>query len=167
MFDYFLVEDKAFPLSKKKSDCNVTQMQLNGKAATFSHLTRPFKDNLVYWMAQLYHVHILLTYIHVLLSRNLTLLYIHASRYFVFNFLIIKTYNWLPIFIAANFDGGHHAGTVTSNLITEASGICASRTHQDVLYTHNDSGDTHRIFAIRYSSKMYMYMYNVKKKLGI
>ena len=37
--------------------------------------------------------------------------------------------------------------------VTEASGICASRTHNNVLYTHNDSGDySHRIYAINATS---------------
>lgn len=33
--------------------------------------------------------------------------------------------------------------------INESSGIVASRTHDDVFWTHNDSGDDPRIFAIR------------------
>lgn len=37
---------------------------------------------------------------------------------------------------------------MTSNIINEASGLCASRRHKDVLYTHNDSGGESRIFAI-------------------
>jgi hypothetical protein len=45
------------------------------------------------------------------------------------------------------FANGYKAATVSSNIINEASGVCASRIHKDVLYTHNDSGDTHRIFA--------------------
>lgn len=66
--------------------------------------------------------------------------------------ILLTVFLFGPLVHAANFDGGHHAGTVTSHLITEASGICASRTHRDVLYTHNDSGDTHRIFAISATS---------------
>ncbi|XP_052772654.1 uncharacterized protein LOC128211679 [Mya arenaria] len=46
------------------------------------------------------------------------------------------------------FAQGHVEATVTASSIREASGVCASRQHADVLYTHNDSGDTHRIFAI-------------------
>lgn len=46
------------------------------------------------------------------------------------------------------FMNGIKVGHVTSPEVTEASGICASRRHKHVLYTHNDSGDTHRIFAI-------------------
>ncbi|XP_053406428.1 uncharacterized protein LOC128559230 [Mercenaria mercenaria] len=46
-----------------------------------------------------------------------------------------------------HFADGNRVTTVTSHSINEASGLCASRIHKDVLYTHNDSGDTHRIFA--------------------
>ncbi|KAL4231294.1 hypothetical protein ACF0H5_008874 [Mactra antiquata] len=53
---------------------------------------------------------------------------------------------------APNFANAQQVATVTSHSINEASGICASRTHKDVLYTHNDSGDGHRIFAISATS---------------
>lgn len=46
------------------------------------------------------------------------------------------------------FLGGLGIGKVTSHYVNEASGLCASRVHKNVLYTHNDSGDTQRIFAI-------------------
>ena len=39
-------------------------------------------------------------------------------------------------------------GRVTSWEIREASGLAASRRHKGVLYTHNDSGDRPRVFAI-------------------
>jgi hypothetical protein len=38
--------------------------------------------------------------------------------------------------------------TVQASDITEASGIAASRQNKDVLWLHNDSGDTARVFAI-------------------
>ncbi|KAJ8317795.1 hypothetical protein KUTeg_004652 [Tegillarca granosa] len=47
-----------------------------------------------------------------------------------------------------HFDGGQQVGVVHSHYITEASGICASRDHGNVIYTHNDSGGKNRIFAI-------------------
>lgn len=46
-----------------------------------------------------------------------------------------------------HFDNGRAVTHITSSSINEASGICASRVHKNVIYTHNDSGDTHRIFA--------------------
>jgi len=39
-------------------------------------------------------------------------------------------------------------GVLQSNLIKEASGLAASRKNHDVLWTHNDSGDLARIYAI-------------------
>ena len=40
------------------------------------------------------------------------------------------------------------AGTVSAPAIAELSGLAASRRHAGVLYTHNDSGDGARFFAI-------------------
>jgi hypothetical protein len=40
------------------------------------------------------------------------------------------------------------AGTVSDPAIAELSGLAASRRHANVLYTHNDSGDGARFFAI-------------------
>jgi hypothetical protein len=39
-------------------------------------------------------------------------------------------------------------GTLVNGAITEASGIVASKTHPDVFYVENDSGDSARFFAI-------------------
>jgi len=39
-------------------------------------------------------------------------------------------------------------GRVAYDPIREASGIVASRTHRDVLWTHNDSGDEPRLYAL-------------------
>ena len=47
------------------------------------------------------------------------------------------------------FAGGVVSGTVASAEIREASGLVASRRHPGVLWVHNDSGDTARIFATR------------------
>jgi len=48
-----------------------------------------------------------------------------------------------------HFADGVEVARLSSHSITEASGLCASRLHPGVLFTHNDSGDTHRIYAIR------------------
>ncbi len=40
------------------------------------------------------------------------------------------------------------AGPITDPAMTELSGLVASRTQPNVWYTHNDSGDTNRFFAI-------------------
>jgi hypothetical protein len=39
-------------------------------------------------------------------------------------------------------------GTVETELLTEISGLAASRSQPDVLWAHNDSGDTARVFAM-------------------
>jgi hypothetical protein len=42
-------------------------------------------------------------------------------------------------------------GTVTHSELPEVSGVVASRTHPDVLWVHNDSGDRARVFAVNRS----------------
>jgi hypothetical protein len=49
---------------------------------------------------------------------------------------------------AATFATGVLTGTIQNSSVTEASGIVASRKNADVLWTHNDSGDTARVFAM-------------------
>ena len=39
-------------------------------------------------------------------------------------------------------------GNIDSTLITEASGCAASRQFDNIIYTHNDHGDSPRIFAV-------------------
>lgn len=46
------------------------------------------------------------------------------------------------------FGPGRQVGVVQSDLIREASGIAASRQNPGVLWVHNDSGDSARVFAI-------------------
>ncbi len=46
------------------------------------------------------------------------------------------------------FASGKQVGTLQSDLITEASGIVASRKNPGVLWVHNDSGDSARVFVI-------------------
>src|SRR5215203_1068814 len=47
-----------------------------------------------------------------------------------------------------SFSAGVQTGTIQNSLITEASGIAASRMNSNVLWTHNDSGDSARVFAM-------------------
>ena len=46
------------------------------------------------------------------------------------------------------FEPGVSLGTLQLSAIDEASGIAASRTNPNVLWVHNDSGDSARVFAI-------------------
>lgn len=46
------------------------------------------------------------------------------------------------------YDPQQIVGTVTAAAINEASGMVASRQQSDVLWLHNDSGDSARVFAI-------------------
>jgi hypothetical protein len=48
----------------------------------------------------------------------------------------------------AVFDPGVQVGTVGASAINEASGLAASRDCAGVLWVHNDSGDSARVFAI-------------------
>ncbi len=52
------------------------------------------------------------------------------------------------------FDSGRKVATVQSNLITEASGIVASRKNTGVLWVHNDSGDLSRIYALNLNGQL-------------
>jgi len=49
---------------------------------------------------------------------------------------------------------GKRVGTVQTSLITEASGIVASRKSRGVLWVHNDSGDSARVYAINTEGKL-------------
>ena len=75
----------------------------------------------------------------------------------------MKNKNHLIIFIAfliiscndSNHDNENHAlseridlGEIENDDIQEASGIVASLTNDNVIWTHNDSGDSNRIFAM-------------------
>ncbi len=48
-----------------------------------------------------------------------------------------------------SFADGEPIGMLTDPAIVETSGLVASRTQPDVLWLHNDSGDTPRVFAVR------------------
>jgi len=49
---------------------------------------------------------------------------------------------------APMFASGVAAGTMQNAIIDEASGIAASRSNANVLWVHNDSGDSARVFAM-------------------
>ena len=54
--------------------------------------------------------------------------------------------------------------TIIPNIqINEASGLAASRLHPGVLYTHNDSGDRARIFAVDSESGETLAEYDVAR----
>jgi len=57
---------------------------------------------------------------------------------------------------------GRQVGTVQTTLIAEASGIVASRKNPPVLWVHNDSGDSPRIYAINLKGEL-LGMYTVEK----
>jgi hypothetical protein len=48
---------------------------------------------------------------------------------------------------STSFSPGVQVGTIANASITEASGIAASRRNANVLWVHNDSGDTERVFV--------------------
>lgn len=50
--------------------------------------------------------------------------------------------------VGPQFEGGQQVGTVGHSLILEASGIAASRQNGGVLWVHNDSGGSARVFAM-------------------
>ena len=50
--------------------------------------------------------------------------------------------------LVGNFLDGVSLGDVLANAIDEASGLVASQQNTDVFWTHNDSGDSNRVFAI-------------------
>jgi hypothetical protein len=55
--------------------------------------------------------------------------------------------------VCARYGAPKKLGVVDAPL-DELSGLAASRTHADVYYTHNDSGDSARFFAIRSSGRL-------------
>ena len=67
--------------------------------------------------------------------------------------IIIFTSIFLSGATAQNFGERIDMGTIESDLITEASGIAASRKNPGVFWTHNDSGGKNRIFAFNSKGK--------------
>ena len=49
---------------------------------------------------------------------------------------------------APSFEDGEQVGTVQAAALNEASGLAASRRNPGVLWAHNDSGDSARVFAL-------------------
>ena len=79
--------------------------------------------------------------------------YITRNLYFSnFNYLCIyvtfEGFEYLSILTAPHFDHGITIGHVNSHTVREESGLCASRRHTNILYTHNDSGDRARFYAL-------------------
>ena len=66
------------------------------------------------------------------------------NRLTVFLYLILA----LSTSACAMPTGMSQAGSITAPSIDEASGLAVSRINDQILWTHNDSGDTARIFAI-------------------
>lgn len=54
---------------------------------------------------------------------------------------------------APEFNPAVQLGTVAHTSLTEISGIAASRQNADVIWAHNDSGDTNRVFAMTTGGK--------------
>src|SRR6266581_5217875 len=55
---------------------------------------------------------------------------------------------------APTFTNGVSQGTVSNSVgLSEASGLAASRNNVGVLWTHNDKGDSNRIFALDVSGR--------------
>jgi hypothetical protein len=65
--------------------------------------------------------------------------------------LCVSLYVFLPVAAtqaAPTFANGTSLGTVSFSELEEASGVVASRNNGTVLWTHNDKGDSARIFAL-------------------
>ncbi|MDV6011892.1 hypothetical protein [Haloechinothrix sp. LS1_15] len=56
--------------------------------------------------------------------------------------------------VCDRFGEGEAAGTVTDPVVEEASGIVASRAHDGVFWTHNDSGHEPELYALSTSAEM-------------
>jgi hypothetical protein len=55
---------------------------------------------------------------------------------------------------AAFASAGETTGTIASDQLVEISGLVASRANDGILWAHNDSGDTARVFAITTSGEL-------------
>jgi hypothetical protein len=64
------------------------------------------------------------------------------------------------------FTAGEEAGKIEDRAVTEASGLAASRQNPGVLWTHNDSGDRARLFAMATDGRE-LGSYSVKKAKAI
>jgi len=68
---------------------------------------------------------------------------------FLFAFLVLLNVGCIPLLFAEPT-----ALSFSSSEINESSGIVKSRRYPNLFWTHNDSGDTARIFAIREDGKL-------------
>jgi hypothetical protein len=74
------------------------------------------------------------------------------------------------IFILPAADAQTITGKLSHPVLKEVSGMTASRLHKDVLYVHNDSGDSSRFFAINASGKLlttYFFKGSFNNRLGV
>lgn len=55
------------------------------------------------------------------------------------------------LFAATVFNQAVAVGNLTTVVVDEASGLAASRRHPGILYTHNDSGDGPKVYALNAS----------------
>ncbi len=67
---------------------------------------------------------------------------------------------------AQPFAGRVDLGTISAAEIDEASGLCASHMRSDIFWTHNDSGDKGRIFAIDSAARLIAtyYLQNIENR---
>ena len=78
--------------------------------------------------------------------------------------------------IRTHYSSNPHSGYVENDEINEASGLGRSITNPGVMYTHNDSGGTARVFAIteqgtqigkshRFVSQYFLYYAHVNRSI--
>ena len=70
---------------------------------------------------------------------------VSTRRVFVIGLLIAAAGR---CFAVPSFTAAIQQGNVGNSSISEASGVVASRANPNVLWTHNDSGDSARLFAM-------------------
>lgn len=87
---------------------------------------------------------------------------VHAACAFCFSVAMVRTSTWLspylpwllilasatPIAAAFTIGSPQQVGTITSHDLREVSGLVASRSHAEVFWVHNDSGDSARFLAM-------------------
>lgn len=71
-----------------------------------------------------------------------------------FVFLVLAVFSFATPAYTQNFGDRIDKGVVSSDSLDEASGIAVSRRNPVILWTHNDSGDKPRLFAMTTSAKV-------------
>jgi hypothetical protein len=66
------------------------------------------------------------------------------------------------IFPVPTFSQMIDQGRIDSSELDEASGLAASRLHPGILYSHNDNGDSPRLFAIDESTARVVATLNIR-----